>query len=240
MTVAMTRVVWPLLWTASLILFLPFPLASQSTPDADLGMPTLQSALQPQFTPPAPGTYTLPAIDTVNDHRLLDSSGKLASLFNLTQGKIAVVSFIYTSCAEVGGCPLAAAVLQQVDRLLSEQPALARRVTLLSVSFDPERDTPTRMAETREVLAPRTDWHFLTGATPADMQPILVDFNQLAVKLWQEDESWSGLFRHTLKVFLLDADHQVRNIYSTGFFNAQLVLNDIETILLEEHHSATP
>ncbi|MGH7963207.1 MAG: SCO family protein, partial [Candidatus Binatia bacterium] len=113
-------------------------------------------------------------------------------------------------------------------------PELAREVTLLSVSFDPERDTPTRMAETRAVLDPHTDWHFLTGASPVDLEPMLADFNQLAVKLWQEDGNWSGVFRHILKVFLLDADHQVRNIYSTGFFNAQLVLNDIETIWLKE------
>jgi hypothetical protein len=40
------------------------------------------------------------------------------------------------------------------------------------------------------------------------------------------------LFRHVLKVYLLDARHQVRNIYSTGLFDARLVLNDIETVLL--------
>src|SRR5439155_26598953 len=57
--------------------------------------------------------------------------------------------------------------------------------------------------------------------------------NQSVAKLWQEDGTWSGLFRHVLKVFLLDADHQVRNIYSAGLFNPQLVLNDVETVLLE-------
>jgi len=217
------------------LLMLPFPFfsAAQSTPEADRAASTVQSALQPHFTPPAPGTYRLPAIDTVSDHQLLDATGKPVSLFDLTAGKVAVVSFMYTSCADVGGCPLAAAVLQQVDRLLSERPELSRRVTLLSVSFDPERDTPARMAEARATLSPRTDWHFLTGATAADLQPLLADFNQSVAKLWQEDGTWSGLFRHVLKVFLLDANHQVRNIYSAGLFNPQLVLNDIETVLLE-------
>ncbi len=214
---------------------LPFPFlsAAQSTPEADRAASTVQSALQPHFTPPAPGTYRLPAIDTVSDHHLLDATGKPISLFDLTAGKVAVVSFMYTSCADVGGCPLAAAVLQQVDRLLSERSELAGRVTLLSVSFDPERDTPARMAETRAALSPRTDWHFLTGATAADLQPVLADFNQPVAKLWREDGTWSGLFRHVLKVFLLDANHEVRNIYSAGLFNPQLVLNDIETVLLE-------
>jgi cytochrome c peroxidase len=160
-------------------------------------------------------------------------------LFNLTAGKVAVVSFIYTSCADVGGCPLAAAVLQQVDRLLSERGEVAKRVTLLSVSFDPERDTPERLTEVRKALSPRTNWRFLTSATPADLQPVLQDFHQPVAKLWQEDGNWSGLFRHVLKVYLLDVNHQVRNIYSTGLFNAQLVVNDIETVLLEEDKRAT-
>jgi cytochrome c peroxidase len=219
-------------------LFLPFPTAAQSLADTDPAVSAVYNALQPSFIPPAPGTYSLPAIDTVGDHQLLDSSGKSVSLLGLATEKVAVVSFMYTSCADVGGCPLAAAVLQQVDRLLSERPELAKRVTLLSVSFDPERDTPARMAEAREALSPRTNWHFLTSATPADLQPVLADFNQPVAKLWQEDGNWSGLFRHVLKVFLLDADHQVRNIYSAGLFNAQLVLNDIETVLLEDQHTA--
>ncbi|NOT55566.1 MAG: SCO family protein [Deltaproteobacteria bacterium] len=201
----------------------------------------VQDAVQPQFTPPPPGTYTLPTIDTVTDHTFLDTKGATVHLRDLTQGKIAVLSFMYTSCADVGGCPLAAAVLHQIDRRLSEHPAFAKRVTLLSVSFDPERDTPAHLAKTRDMLEPRTDWHFLTTASQAQLTPILADFNQPVVKLNQENGDWSGLFRHVLKVYLLDANHNVRNIYSTGLFNAQLVLNDIETILLEtDTQAATP
>jgi cytochrome c peroxidase len=201
--------------------------------DSDSATSTIQSALQPQFIPPTPGTYTLPTIETVSDHVLLDSTGQQVSLFALTADKIAVISFMYTRCADVGGCPLAAAVLQHLDRLLSERPELAGRVVLLSVSFDPERDSPARLTEVRETLSPHTEWHFLTSKTFADLQPVLADFHQSVAKLWQEDGSWSGMFRHVLKVYLLDAEHNVRNIYSTGLFSAQLVLNDIETVILE-------
>src|SRR5262245_59366007 len=189
------------------------------------------AALQPQFTPPPPGTYTLPVIDTVQDHGLLDATAKQVSLFNLTAGKVAVISFMYTACADIGGCPLAAAVLQQVDSLLRTRPALAEHVVLLSVSFDPERDTPARLTEVREVLAPHSDWHFLTSATPDALHALLADFHQPVAQLWQADGSWSGLFRHVLKVYLLDPQHHIRNIYSTGLFDARLVLNDIETVL---------
>jgi len=192
-----------------------------------------QSALNPQFTPPSPGTYALPSIDTINDHQLLDSTGQTLDLFTLTAGKIAVISFMYTSCHDVGGCPLAAAVLQQIDQLLDKRPDLAKQVTLISISFDIERDTPERLAEIQAGIAPRTSWYFLTSETPPQLETLLTDFNQSVAKLWNEDGSWSGLFRHVLKVYLLDTQHHVRNIYSTGLFSAQLVLNDIETVLME-------
>jgi len=213
-----------------------FPLATETAQGSDpssLTVSTVYDTQQPLFIPPAPGTYTLPPIDTVSNHFLLNPTGQQVSLFGLTTGKVTVLSFMYTSCAEVGGCPLAAAVLQQVDRLLSERPKTAKRVTLLSVSFDPERDTPAHLAEVQDMMSPRTDWRFLTSATAAGLQAMLEDFNQSVAKLWQEDGTWSGLFRHVLKVYLVDDTHQVRNIYSTGLFNAQLVLNDIETVLLE-------
>ena len=210
------------------------PLATaQSSPASDTATATIQDTLQPEFTPPPPGTYSLPTIDTVTDHTLLDSTGATVHLRNLIQGKIAVISFMYTSCADVGGCPLAAAVLQQIDRRLHVRPKLAEHVTLLSISFDPERDTPAHLAKTRDILNPLTNWHFLTTATQADLEPLLTDFHQPVAKLWQENGDWSGLFRHVLKVYLLDQNLNVRNIYSAGFLNAQLVINDIETILIE-------
>ena len=209
---------------------LMFPLLATAQPSL---APTVQDALQPEFTPPPPGTYTLPTIDTVTDHPLLDVAGGTVHLRTLTQGKVAVISFMYTACADIGGCPLAAAVLQQIDRRLNAHPELAKHVTLLSISFDPERDTPAHLAKTRDILNPHTDWHFLTTATQADLEPILTDFHQPVAKLSQGNGDWSGLFRHVLKVYLLDPNLNVRNIYSTGFFNAQLVINDIETILQE-------
>ena len=230
------QAVWHGLSIVSLIFFCLYFLSSPILVRAQPS--SIQDAVQPQFTPPSPGTYTLPTIDTVTDHLLLNTAGGKVHLRNLTQGKVAVLSFMYTSCADVGGCPLAAAVLQQIDRRLSERPALAKRVTLLSVSFDPERDTPLHLAKTRDILNPRTDWHFLTTSSQADLSPILADFNQPVAKLSQENGDWSGLFRHVLKVYLLDANHNVRNIYSAGLFNAQLVINDIETILLETDKQA--
>ena len=186
-----------------------------------------------EFEPPAPGTYELPVIDRVADHPLLDSNGAPVRLSELKRERLAVVAFVYTTCGEAAGCPLAEAILQRVDRRLAADPELRRRVRLLTISFDPERDTPARMTAVRAVYAPHTDWAFLTTADEAALRPILDDFGQPVAKLSYEDGQWTGLFRHVLKVFLLDEQNQVRNIYSTGMMSAELVVNDLRTLAMK-------
>ena len=185
---------------------------------------------EPEYQPPAPGTYTLPVIARVSDHPLLDAGGKATTLFDLVGERFAVVAFVYLSCVEALGCPMSHAVLHGLDRALAEDPALAARVRLVTVSFDPERDTPERLAAQRALHEPKTDWRFATPASEAALGGLLDDFDQPVAKLRYEDGTWSGLFRHVLKVFLVDPQHQVRAIYSTGFLNQQLVLNDLKTL----------
>ncbi len=185
---------------------------------------------EPEYTPPAPGTYVLPVISTVDDHALVDADGQPTTLFALTANRLAVVAFIYTACVEAVGCPVSHAVLHGLDRALADDPALAKRVTLVTLSFDPDRDTPERMAAQRTLHDPRTDWRFATTRGGAELQGLLDDFDQPIAKLRYQDGEWSGLYRHVLKVFLLDEAHRVRAIYSTGFLNQALVLNDLKTL----------
>jgi hypothetical protein len=99
------------------------------------------------------------------------------------------------------------------------------------------------MAATRRLHRPRSDWGFATTRDEAELAPLLADFDQPVAKLRYDDGTWTGLFRHVLKIFLLDRRHQVRNVYSTGFLNSALVLNDVRTLLLEapkETHRGPP
>ena len=63
---------------------------------------------------------------------------------------------------------------------------------------------------------------------------MLADFGQDAVWIPAGDEAQPpDRLRHVLKVFLVDARKQVRNIYSTGLMDRRLVLNDLRTVLAE-------
>lgn len=187
----------------------------------------------PEYTPPAPGTYELPVIDTVDDHPVVTEDGHAARLCELTRDRVAVVAFVYTTCVESTGCPVSQAVLHRLDRALAADPELRSRVMLVSLSFDPERDDPARLAAIRAANAPESDWRFVTASSEDTLAPLLDDFGQPVARLRFADGRWTGLYRHVLKVFLLDPEHRVRNVYSTGFLHAELVLNDVRTLLME-------
>ncbi len=182
------------------------------------------------FEPPAPGSYELPPILRVEDYMLVAEDGGPAPLPGLGSAQVGVVSFIYRGCVDASGCPLALAVLRRLDRELAERPELAAQVRLATVSFDPEHDTPERMSELRELMQPRGDWRFLTAASEQAMRPVMRDFGQDAVRLATPKGEPSALLRHVLKVFLLDGTGAVRNIYSAGFLDWRMLLNDIQTV----------
>jgi cytochrome c peroxidase len=185
----------------------------------------------PAYAPPAPGTYELPPIQTVADHRVLDEDGRERSLFELAGDRLAIVAFIYTTCVEAAGCPVGTAVLHRLDRAVAEDAELRDRVTLLTVSFDPERDTPARMQSQRTLHTPQSSWRFLTTRDDTMLSPLLADFGQRVEKLRTTDGAWTGIYRHVLKVFLVDPSRRVRNVYSVGFLHADLLLNDLRTVL---------
>ncbi len=193
---------------------------------AHLDAPAPESAL---FEPPEPGSYELPAIRRVSEHRLLGSNGEPAPLLGLAPGQLALVSFIYRSCSDGGGCPAALALLRKLDRELARAPELEGRARLVTCSFDPARDTPERMAELAQLMAPKGDWRFLTAADAGAIEPVLADYDQdILPELAADGESPS--FGHLLRVFLVDERRDVRNVYSANFMDWRVVLNDVRTL----------
>ena len=183
---------------------------------------------------PEPGSYHLPVVKVAADGEVLDSSGRPLRLHDLTRGRITVMSFIYTRCAAAKACPMATGVLMQLHRLSEEDPDLAKNLRLVSMSFDPGNDTPERMAA-YSVLAgnrkPASEWRFITTASEAKLKPILESYGQ-AVDRKANPKDPTGPLNHSLRVFLIDAEGNIRNIYSSGTLDLRLVLADIKTLLM--------
>ncbi len=196
---------------------------------------------RPLYQLPEPGSYELPVIDRVGHHELLNTAGERVSLLDIGPGNCAVVSFVYASCPDAGGCPLVLASLRRMDRALASTRDLASRVQMVTVSFDPVTDTPARLAILRDHLKPVGGWRFLTAESDREIRPVLDDFGQDALRLVvAEDGKSLGVIRHLTKVFLVDSHLAIRNIYSSGFLDYRMLLRDIETLLLEEEISMEP
>jgi cytochrome oxidase Cu insertion factor (SCO1/SenC/PrrC family) len=199
------------------------PVESARTPDYD-------------YEAPAPGSYTLPVIKPAADGALLDTNGQPIRLRELVHGRVTVMSFIYTRCASAKACPYATGVLLQLHRASAGDPKLAKELRLVSLSFDPVNDTPDRMAAYSRVAARSPGaarWDFVTAPSPAELQPILKAYGQ-AVDDRQNPRDPAGPLNHTLRVFLVDREGRIRNIYSTGTLDPRLVLADVRTLILEK------
>ena len=139
-------------------------------------------------------------------------------------GEAALVSFVYLSCPDA--CPTATATFAALDAKLAERPALARRVAARDGELRSGARHARAMAALRGALAPRGRWRFATAASAAAIEPVLADFGQDAAPI---DDT--GLVRHVLKVFLVDGEGRIRNVYSAGFLDVRLLLADLETVL---------
>jgi protein SCO1 len=188
------------------------------------------------YDPPAPGGYTLPVVKPAGDGTLLDSNNKAVILRDLTHGRITVLSFIYTRCAAPKACPYATGVLSQLYDTSVEDHALTKNMRLVSISFDPEYDTPQRLAAySKNVREDKSgcEWRFVTAKSRKELEPILAAYDQAVDKRSNASDPQGPLY-HTLRVFLIDREGRIRNIYSSGTLDPRLVLADVRTLLLEE------
>jgi protein SCO1/2 len=188
------------------------------------------------YEPPVPGSYALPVVKVAADGALLDSTGKAINLRDLTHGRITVLSFIYTRCTAAKACPYAAGVLNRLHLLSVDDQTLAKKMRLVSISFDPEYDTPQRLAAYSEGVREKKsgcEWSFVTAKTRADLEPILDAYDQAVDKRPNEADPQGPLY-HTLRVFLIDREGRIRNIYSSGTLDPRLIIADVKTLLLEE------
>ena len=188
------------------------------------------------YDPPLPGSYTLPVVKLAADGALLDTDNKAVSLRVLTHGRITVLSFIYTRCAAPKACPYATGVLGQLHDLSANDYSLTKNMRLVSISFDPEYDTPRHLAAYSENVRETKsgcEWRFVTARSSADLKPILAGYDQAVDKRPNKLDPQGPLY-HTLRVFLIDREGRIRNIYSSGTLDPRLVLADVKTLLLEE------
>lgn len=187
-----------------------------------------------EFIAPVPGSYGLPTMGLAADGEVLDSNGNTVRLHDFIGDKPTVLSFIFTTCDDVNGCPLATYVMRSVQDALQADPLTANQARLVSFSFDPLFDTPDVIdAYGAQFRADGFDWQFLTTEGAATLDPILSAYDQWVIRDYDANGEYMGTMSHILRVFLIDESRQIRNIYSTSFLHADTVANDVRSLLIE-------
>jgi protein SCO1 len=179
----------------------------------------------------APGSYRLPVIKPAAGGVVLDERGGQWDLKNLITGHFTILAFVYTRCADV--CPLATMNLAQLRELATR--SYDGRLRLITMSFDPDHDTPQRMAEFAQAWRDpqedsRVPWLFLTAPTRASIEPVLAAYNQPIAPKADNKNDALGSISHLMRVFLIDDAARIRNIYSPDFLDPRLLLNDLWTL----------
>jgi protein SCO1/2 len=175
------------------------------------------------------GSY-LPVIEPAPRFALVDSEGHPATSAEL-DGQVVILAFMYTHCTTV--CPMVtermAAIAKRVGRA-----APFGAVRLVSISFDPARDTPAWLKTYSESIGadPRR-WMFLSGS-PEQLASVMKDYD------FHVERKPTGDFDHVSRVYLIDTAARVRNIYSASFLDPPAVERDVNSLLAERRQSHAP
>lgn len=184
---------------------------------------------------PAPGSYELTRLFAAPDGTLLDTGSRSLRLHRVLRGRLSVLSFVYSYCRDPQGCPRAWAVLEEVQAALRADPRLAQDAQLVSISFDPTHDTPPQMrllaGERAGDAAVR--WHFLTAPSVRALLPLLEGFGQDVSVESDAHGRPTRTLNHLLKLFLVDAALQVREVYGLATLAPEAIVNDLRTLQRE-------
>jgi protein SCO1/2 len=157
--------------------------------------------------------YTVPAVELVRD------DGQPVTLpAELADGRPVVLDFIFTTCTTI--CP----VMSQTFTRLQEKLGDARdRVHLVSISIDPEQDTPARLSAYARKFRAGPGWRLYTGTAEASVAV------QRAFDAYRGDK-----MRHTPATFLRAGPGRAW-VRIDGFASAEELAGKVREILVAAH-----
>jgi len=164
--------------------------------------------------------------DAIPDAALIDQANQRRYLVDW-KGTPMLITFIYTTCPLPNFCPAMNRNFAAIQRSLATDAALKGRLKLVSVSFDPEVDTPDVLAG----FAKKHDtdaavWTWLTGDRKTTDQLAA----RFGVSVIREGQKPIDVV-HNLRTTLVDAEGRVVKIYSGSQWTPADVLSDLRGIL---------
>ncbi len=169
----------------------------------------------------APGSYPAANLnDCLPPVALVDQHGNRVVLRSL-RGKPVLIDFVYTSCHLE--CPALTAKFRMIARALG--PTLGARVTMVSISLDPEHDlAPVLLKYAQAAGADEPGWLFLAGP-PAAIDQVLAGFR---IKRMRQND---GSIAHVAAAFLIGPDGRQVRQYDVLAVSPTTVADDVRNVL---------
>ncbi|HYK36443.1 SCO family protein [Alloacidobacterium sp.] len=170
--------------------------------------------------------------DKIPDFHLLNQSDRQIHLSQF-RGKVLLMTFIYTRCPLADYCPRMSRNFAQIDKTLAADPKLYKKTHLLSVSFDPDYDTPQVLRSyggsytgryTKETFE---HWDF-AAPSKADLAPVLRFFDVGATP--EKDRT----ITHSLSTLVIGPDGKVYKWYPTNDWTPEQIVRDVKQLVSEQ------
>ena len=178
---------------------------------------------------PILGRATINGNDTVYpriaDFTFTDQDSNYVANSTFTD-KVYITDFIFLSCPTI--CPLMTMEMKKVYLSFASD----NRVTFLSHTIDPERDSIPRLKLYADALGVSSDrWHFVTGSQDSIVHLAENSYYSSAYV----DSTAPGGFVHSGGLLLIDKDRHIRGVYSAlKAKETERLINDIKQLLLEQ------
>ncbi len=166
--------------------------------------------------------------EPVPDVPLSNQDGRIVHLSDF-RGKAVLLTFIYTRCPFPAFCPLLTSRFAKVHRTLAQDPALYRGTQLVSVSLDPDYDTPPVLRKygldyLQGDAAGFAQWEFVS-TSPADLQKLAAAFS---LAYYRENNQ----IAHSLNTILLSPDGTVKQTWPGNDWTWSQVVGAIKAAAL--------
>lgn len=149
------------------------------------------------------------------DLELLGSDGKPRSLAKvLAADEPVLVNFIFTTCTTV--CPISSGTFARVQSLLAKD---GQKFRLVSITIDPDQDTPARLRDYATKYGAGEQWQFLTGQT------------ERIVETQRAFNAYRGNKMNHLPVTLMRASRDAPWIRYDGFVTPETLVAEYRTMV---------
>lgn len=182
------------------------------------------------------------------DFWLTNQFGDDVSIGQHGEGKVVVLTFLYTYCPDI--CPIVAQHIRSIQQSLGRD---ADEVSILAISVDPERDTIERAMEYSEDWGMTPHWAFLVGSEE-ELRPVW-DAYSIAVSMddgeiggggskSRNEEEAGGVdvlrsaiaarysVTHQAPIYLIDREGRIRLLHTLPIDPAEVV-SDVRALLQE-------